>query len=106
MKDVSVEKNSEVLLRVAPVKLVRVDRFRFGDGCGDECFPIKADAGDKGASPSCSWDADMEGAAGRDLRRTDEDFDVLPVGVHLNSHLVHVEDEAWWTPLSCALMPL
>ena len=36
----------------------------------------------------------MEGAAGRDLRRTDKDFDVLPVGVHLNAHLVHVEDEA------------
>ena len=37
----------------------------------------------------------MEGAAGRDLRRTDKDFDVLSVGKHLNAHLVHVEDQAW-----------
>ena len=44
--------NSEVLLRVAAVIKVRIDCFCLGDDCGDECFPIEADSGDKGASPS------------------------------------------------------
>ena len=44
--------NSEVFLGVATVIKVRIDCFGLCDDCGDECFRIKADAGDKGASPS------------------------------------------------------
>ena len=72
-----------------------IDCFRLGDDCGDQCLTIKTDTGDKGASPSCSWDTNMERAAGRDLMWPHKDFDVLSVGEHLNTHFVHVEDEAW-----------
>ena len=44
--------NSEVFLGVPTVMKVGIDCFCLGDDCGDECFPIKADADDKGASPS------------------------------------------------------
>ena len=87
--------NSEVLSRVATVKKVRIDRFRFGDDGGRQCLTVKADAGDKGASPSRPWDSNVEIPAGWDLTWTSKDFDILSVGEHLNTHFVHVEDESW-----------